>query len=146
MALLPGPMDFPVERHGDTLVVGVPPVLVVGNRQNFKQRVLDELGHGEKRFLIDFRETAYIDSSGLGALVAVGKRIREQKGELRISNLNDDLKRIFELSGIDRLFSPDELDGGARGDAGRPAPRPSPNAGPLFGAADANVPEPDSPA
>ncbi len=77
---------------------------IVGNRQELKQKVLDELEKGERKFLIDFARTGYIDSSGLGVLVSLSKKIREQGGELRLANLNDDLKTLFELTKLDTLF------------------------------------------
>ena len=97
-------MSFAMTREGEILVVDVGGQLIVGNRQELKQRVLDELERGERRFLIDFAQTGYIDSSGLGVLVSLSKKIREQGGELRLANLNDDLKTLFELTKLDTLF------------------------------------------
>lgn len=79
--------------------------LIVGNRQELKQKVLDELESGERKFLIDFANTGYIDSSGLGVLVSLSKKIREQSGELRLANLNEDLRTLFELTKLDTLFN-----------------------------------------
>ena len=87
-------MGFQVEKQGEVTVVDVEGQLIVGNRQELKQKVLDELEKGERRFLIDFTRTGYIDSSGLGVLVSLSKKIREQGGELRLANLNDDLKTL----------------------------------------------------
>lgn len=97
-------MSFAMTREGEILVVDVGGQLIVGNRQELKQRVLDELEKGERRFLIDFAQTGYIDSSGLGVLVSLSKKIREQGGELRLANLNEDLKTLFELTKLDTLF------------------------------------------
>ena len=97
-------MSFAMTREGEVLVVDVGGQLIVGNRQELKQRVLDELERGERRFLIDFAQTGYIDSSGLGVLVSLSKKIREQGGELRLANLNEDLKTLFELTKLDTLF------------------------------------------
>lgn len=97
-------MSFAIEKQGDIVVVDVEGQLIVGNRQELKQKVLDELEKGERRFLIDFERTGYIDSSGLGVLVSLSKKIREQGGELRLANLNDDLKTLFELTKLDTLF------------------------------------------
>jgi anti-sigma B factor antagonist len=36
--------------------------------------------------------------------VSLSKKIREQGGELRLANLNDDLKTLFELTKLDTLF------------------------------------------
>ncbi len=95
---------FTFERDGDLLSVAVDGQLVVGNRAEFKQMVFDELEAGARRVLIDFANTGYIDSSGLGALVSLGKRIREQGGALRLAGLNDDLRTLFELTRLDTLF------------------------------------------
>jgi len=97
-------MSFTIQRQSDITVVDVEGQLIVGNRQELKQKVLDELEKGERKFLIDFSQTGYIDSSGLGVLVSLSKKIREQGGELRLANLNDDLKTLFELTKLDTLF------------------------------------------
>ena len=97
-------MGFQVERQGSVTVVDVDGQLIVGNRQELKQRVLDQLVNGDRKFVIDFSNTGYIDSSGLGVLVSLSKKIREQGGELRLANLNEDLRTLFELTKLDTLF------------------------------------------
>ncbi len=97
-------MGFRAEKVNDVLVVDVEGQLIVGNRQELKQKVLEELEKGERKFVVDFAKTGYIDSSGLGVLVSLSKKIREQGGELRLANLNDDLRTLFELTKLDTLF------------------------------------------
>ena len=87
------------------VVVQVEGQLIVGNRHELKDLVQAALERGERRVLIDFSRTGYIDSSGLGALVSISKRIREVGGELRLSGLNDDLRSLFELTKLDTLFA-----------------------------------------
>lgn len=97
-------MSFNVRKVADTTVVEVDGQLIVGNRQDLKQKVLAELEGGAKRFVIDFALTGYIDSSGLGVLVSLSKRIREAGGELRLASLNADLRTLFELTKLHTLF------------------------------------------
>ena len=97
-------MGFQVDKQGDVTVVDVEGQLIVGNRQELKQKVLEQLENGDRKFVIDFSNTGYIDSSGLGVLVSLSKKIREQGGELRLANLNEDLKTLFELTKLDTLF------------------------------------------
>ena len=86
-------------------VVQVDGQLIVGNRQELKDLVQAAVDRGERRVLIDFSRTGYIDSSGLGALVSISKKIREAGGELRLSGLNEDLRSLFELTKLDTLFA-----------------------------------------
>ncbi|MGQ0813691.1 MAG: STAS domain-containing protein [Gemmatimonadota bacterium] len=93
-----------MRKQNDVTVIDVEGQLIVGNRQELKQKVLEELENGSRKFLIDFTNTGYIDSSGLGVLVSLSKKIREQGGELRLANLNEDLRTLFELTKLDTLF------------------------------------------
>ena len=97
-------MNFLLTRTDDRLLVNVDGQLVVGNRHSFKQAVLDEVEQGARLVIIDFSRAAYIDSSGLGALVSLGKRLRELGGDVRLAALNDDLRTLFELTRLDALF------------------------------------------
>jgi anti-sigma B factor antagonist len=97
-------MSFQVSRNGGVTLVEVEGQLIVGNRQELKQKVLEHLEGGDRKFVIDFSNTGYIDSSGLGVLVSLSKKIREQGGELRLSSLNEDLRTLFELTKLDTLF------------------------------------------
>jgi anti-sigma B factor antagonist len=111
-------MSIHVTRKGDIVVIGVEGQLVAGNRQQLKQAVGEELEAGSRRFLIDFADTGYVDSAGLGVLVSLSKKIREAEGELRLTNLSDDLRTLFELTRLDTLF---ELGtGGGSAAAARP--------------------------
>ncbi len=91
--------------EGGVTVIAVDGQLIVGNRQELKNLVQDALEEGDRKFLIDFAGTAYIDSSGLGALVSISKKIREHGGELRLAELNEDLRALFELTKLDTLFA-----------------------------------------
>ena len=86
-------------------VVRVEGQLIVGNRQELKGLIQAALEAGDRKFLIDCAATAYIDSSGLGALVTISKKVRESGGELRLAGLNSDLQSLFELTKLDTLFA-----------------------------------------
>ena len=79
--------------------------LIVGNRHELKELVQGALAAGDRRFVLDFSHTGYIDSSGLGALVTVARQVRELGGEMRRAGLNDDLRSLFELTKLDTLFA-----------------------------------------
>lgn len=93
------------KERGGVTVVQVEGQLIVGNRHELKEVVQAALDGGERKLLVDFSRTGYIDSSGLGALVSISKRIREAGGDLRLAGLNDDLRSLFELTKLDTLFT-----------------------------------------
>jgi anti-sigma B factor antagonist len=97
-------MGFTKVQNDGVAVLKVEGQLIVGNRQELKGLVQDGLDRGERKFVIDCTQTGYIDSSGLGALVSLSRKVREQGGELRIAGLNEDLRALFELTKLDTLF------------------------------------------
>lgn len=99
-------MGFTVRKESDgVVVIGVDGQLIVSNRHELKERVAEAVDFGTRRILVDFTNTGYIDSSGLGALVSLAKKLREAGGELRLAGLNADLRTLFELTKLDTLFN-----------------------------------------
>ena len=99
-------MAFTTSKHpSGVLIVEVEGQLIVGNRQELKATIQQALDNGERKLLVDFAKTGSLDSSGLGALVSISKKVREQGGELRLSGLNEDLRSLFELTKLDTLFA-----------------------------------------
>lgn len=115
-------MSWRPERHDDTIVLRIPNVLIATNRDELKYRVLELTRQGERRFVLDFVDTRYIDSSGLGVLVSLSKAIRRYGGELWLTNLNEDLRTLLALTKLDSVLPilGDADDEG--GSAGRAAP------------------------
>lgn len=97
-------MTFTAERVGDVTVLEVTRELTMENRGDLKEAVLRRLERGDRKFVFDFERTGFIDSSGLGALVSLSKKVREEEGELRLAGLNEELRTLFELTRLDTLF------------------------------------------
>jgi len=54
--------------------------------------------------LIDLKEVTFVDSSGLGALVSALKNVRSSGGKLCICSINEQVRMLFELTSMDRVF------------------------------------------
>jgi anti-sigma B factor antagonist len=59
---------------------------------------------GIQLVLVDFQAVTFMNSCGLGGLIAVFKQLRAVGGELYICGLNDQVRMLFELTGIDQVF------------------------------------------
>jgi len=56
------------------------------------------------KLLINFQDVSYIDSSGLATLVELLKNIRGYGGMMKLSNLSQKIKSLFEITKLDKLF------------------------------------------
>ena len=55
--------------------------------------------------LLDLDKIEFMNSSGIGALVATLKMVKAEKKELYLCNLTDQVKMILELTKMDRVFT-----------------------------------------
>ena len=70
----------------------------------FKDEVNQALGEGVTRLVLDLGQVEFIDSSGLGVVVSVLKRLGPS-GNLAIANANSAVRRLFSLTRMDRVFT-----------------------------------------
>lgn len=97
-------MSFDVVRVEQVTVVAIPRELELGNRDGLKRVVGARLEAGDRKFVLDFERTRFLDSSGLGTLVTLAGEIREAGGELRLAGLSEPIRTLFALTRLDGLF------------------------------------------
>ncbi len=114
-------MSFTTRKDGDIVVVDVAQQVVAANAAELEATVLRELQAGERHFRLDFARAVYVDSAGFGVLVSLAKHMREHGGELRVANLNEDLRTLFKLTKLDQLM---RLEDGGDGPASAGVPAP----------------------
>jgi len=69
------------------------------------KKTFDELTKSEeKKIVVNLEEVSYIDSSGLATLVEVLKKTKSYGGGLKLSNLADKVKGLFEITKLEKLF------------------------------------------
>jgi anti-sigma B factor antagonist len=78
--------------------------LTAVNAKTFKEEVSLLINSGATQLIIDFQDVAFLDSSGLGALVGVLKKIGH-RGDLVVSGLNSDVQQMFRICRMDRVFT-----------------------------------------
>lgn len=74
------------------------------NSQEFKTSLLELLEQKQAGIAIDCDELSYIDSTGLGALVAVLKKTKEFGGEVSLYNVKPKLYKLFRITNLDKVF------------------------------------------
>jgi anti-sigma B factor antagonist len=98
-------MPFSIERTTDASTVHIVDEIVPTDRPAMRSALLAELAAGTHVVRFDFADANYIDGAGLGLLVSLARLVREHTGDLRLSNLNEDLRTLFMLTKLDSLFT-----------------------------------------
>jgi anti-anti-sigma factor len=100
-------VNFPVKLSEDTVRVEVSVRLSVLEALDFKQ-TCEELINANptpKKIIIDFRQTNFMDSSGLGALVSNFKNAQEKGIELVLQNVTPQVMAVLNLTGLVDVFT-----------------------------------------
>ncbi len=69
-----------------------------------KQQIITLLDSGIKHVIVNLSAVDYLDSTALGVLIGGLKRLRERNGTLDLICPNQRIKRIFEITGLDKIF------------------------------------------
>jgi len=70
-----------------------------------KEHILTAIDRGRTKIVVDLTNATFIDSTTLGVLVGARKRLREHDGALAVVCAEDDKLGLFEMTGLDRVFS-----------------------------------------
>ncbi|WP_283138037.1 STAS domain-containing protein [Rhizohabitans arisaemae] len=57
-----------------------------------------------RHVIVDLSQVTFCDASGLGALVAARKRLLAEGGSIQVVGANTHIRRLFEITGLDRVF------------------------------------------
>jgi anti-sigma B factor antagonist len=100
-------MNFDIKTEqldGDAWVIALSGEVDLYTAPEFKQQLLQVIEQGGRQVLVDFSETTFIDSTTLGVLVGGVKRLRPHDGQLSLVCNDRNITKIFEITGLDRVF------------------------------------------
>ena len=97
--------DIKTEQLGeDAYLISLSGEVDLYTAPDFKQQLLQVIGDGARQVIVDFSQTTFIDSTTLGVLVGGVKRLRPSGGSLALVCTDQNISKIFEITGLDRVF------------------------------------------
>jgi anti-sigma B factor antagonist len=101
------PDDFSLANHAlgeGRHVLEVSGVVDLFTAPELKDRALGLLDESGSELVLDLSRVTYIDSTGLGVLLSAAKRAELLQGRVVLVNVDTEIARIFEITGIDTLL------------------------------------------
>ena len=89
----------------ETYVVGVEGEVDLYSAPQLKRHVISAIDGGKSHIIVDLSKASFIDSTTLGVLVGARKRLRAHGGALAVVCPDPDQLGLFEMTGLDRVFS-----------------------------------------
>jgi anti-sigma B factor antagonist len=101
-------LDFSVSadrRENGIGVVTICGEVDVYTSPRVRSLMLEQFDAGSTSLIVDLAKVDYLDSSGLGILVAGLKRAREHGGEIYLAGCKPRVLRVLEVTGLNRVFT-----------------------------------------
>ncbi|HYE94519.1 MAG TPA: STAS domain-containing protein [Terriglobales bacterium] len=98
-------MDIEVKDAGKITVVAPRGDVDMAVADQVRQRLTGLVDQGRARLVLDLASVMYIDSSGLGALVAAMKHARAAGGDIKVCMLESDVRALFEMTRLNKVIA-----------------------------------------
>lgn len=69
-----------------------------------KKSLIEALEDKNSDMLIDFLKVDYVDSTGLGALISILKKVKESDNMVYVENVKPNIRKLFDITNLDKVF------------------------------------------
>lgn len=97
--------DLTVESRqvGEVTVISPKGFINAHTVRQFEQALSGAIEEGNQKILINGSGLAYIASAGLGVIMGLIEEVRSRGGDIRLAELNETVRNIFEVLGFNHL-------------------------------------------
>ncbi len=92
------------KQIGDVQVLEIEGVMDAEHSSQIKKSFGFIQDEGMRWVVLDLTKVSFIDSTGLGILISLMRQLNEKEGILRLTGLQDEVKSIFEITRLYRVF------------------------------------------
>ena len=93
-----------VKEKGDISIINLKGYLDAHTAPTLENNFTQLIGENKFKIIVNFEELAYISSAGLGVFMAYIENIRDNKGDIKLTNMTDKVFNIFDLLGFPLLY------------------------------------------
>lgn len=98
-------MEITTTINNGQVIVNLLGSMYVEEAAILREKLIVFMEFGHKEFIIKLNNVDYIDSSGLGVLVAIQKRALQMKGSVTLVGASGIVKELFELTRLNKVFA-----------------------------------------
>lgn len=97
-------LNVDLKTEGDVILVYPRGFINAHTVRSFEQVLQDQVERKSYRIVINCADLRYISSAGLGALMGVIDEVRENQGDIKLSNMSENIFNIFDILGFTHLY------------------------------------------
>jgi anti-sigma B factor antagonist len=93
-----------IKEKGDISVINLKGFLDAHTAPTLENNFTQLIESNKYKIVVNFEDLAYISSAGLGVFMAYIESVRENKGDIKLTNMSDKVYNIFDLLGFPLLY------------------------------------------
>lgn len=93
-----------VEKNEELCKMSIDGEMDINTYKKVKDHVNEIIENENINIELDFENLSYIDSTGIGVLIGILKKLNKKDKSLIIKNARDNIKRLFNITGLDKIF------------------------------------------
>jgi len=97
-------MEVAIRDLGEHKIINISGEVDLYNVGELKKTLFSITDGLHKSVVVDMKNVNYMDSSGIGALVAGQKKMRAHGGKFALMNIHEDVLNILKLATLDKFF------------------------------------------
>jgi len=98
-------MKVNIRQHGHVSVVDLSGKITIGKGDRIlRETVVGLLDESKKDILLNLGKVSYMDSAGIGELVACFKRVADKGGRVKLLNPTGKVYDLFQMTKLDQVF------------------------------------------
>jgi len=101
----PTTLELTVSEHDGETVVRAAGELDVNTAPELREQLARLIAADTSLIVVDLTDVSFVDSTALSVLVSALKRLRQADGDLELASPNPSVRRVFEITGLTRLFT-----------------------------------------
>lgn len=97
-------MEYSVHDESGITVIDLSGEIDVGHAARLRDILDERIGGSTGTVLLNLSDVVFIDSSGLGVLIAAHRKAQDVEQTLALANPQAPVQRVFELTRTSRVF------------------------------------------
>ena len=93
-----------IKENGDVSVINLKGYLDAHTAPTLENNFTQLIESNKYKIVVNFEDLAYISSAGLGVFMAYVEGIRDNNGDIKLTNMSDKVFNIFDLLGFPLLY------------------------------------------
>ncbi|HPY55664.1 MAG TPA: STAS domain-containing protein [Sedimentibacter sp.] len=100
-------MSLEIESKIQDSIIEVKPIgeVDIYTSPELKNQIFSLIEERNTSIIIDGESLEYIDSTGLGVLMSIYKKMQENSLNLEIINLKPNIYKLFDITGLNKVFN-----------------------------------------